>query len=281
MKLYIDNSWIKNEFNDLRHLHIFDFEKLSLTENLNEAGIILQDYFKEFSNFKGKKVLVCMEPGVHKDYHRYDLVISTHKEYPVLDNIIYYPFMFFYLNSHKYLNYILNRHITGPVYERKFCCFITSNETVWQRIDFCRKLMQYKKVDCYGKVLRNCPEIKDDWWEPTFLNLVRQYKFMICFENSDKDGYITEKVANAYLGDTIPIYWGNKNACEYLNKKSMVLLEDYKESDINNALSEIILLDNDNEAYMAKIMEPLLKDNKVPEEFNLDKLRKEVYSRLL
>lgn len=281
MRLYVDNSWITEELDDLSYLHLFDHRKFDFVNDINNANVLLQTDFNYIRNFNGKKVLICMEPRIPRDYEKYDLVISTHKNYPNMSNILYIPFMFFYLYTHKYTDYILNRRIYfNPENKKKFCIFINSNNNAWQRIDFCSKLMSYKKVDCYAGVLKNCEGFTPRYWTHEFLNLVRQYKFMICFENSDVDGYITEKPANAYLGDTVPIYWGNRNSNKILNVNSLVYLEEYNESCIIKALQEIVYLDNNDEAYKNKIAEPLFLNNQIPEEFELKVLKNIVCEKL-
>jgi len=37
---------------------------------------------------------------------------------------------------------------------------------------------------------------------------LRNYNFVIAFENSDYDGYITEKIIDAFASGTVPLYWG-------------------------------------------------------------------------
>lgn len=41
------------------------------------------------------------------------------------------------------------------------------------------------------------------------------YKFAICFENRDVDGYASEKLVSAYISQSVPIYWG---AGKYVDK---------------------------------------------------------------
>jgi hypothetical protein len=40
------------------------------------------------------------------------------------------------------------------------------------------------------------------------LTAVRTGTFNVCFENSERPGYITEKILEAFLGGAIPLYWG-------------------------------------------------------------------------
>jgi hypothetical protein len=281
MKLYVVYSWMTEELDDLGYLHLFDCKKFDFIRNINEANVIIQTNFNNFLDINTKKVLFVMEPDTPGMYGKYNVVVSTHTNYPDMSNVIYYPFFFFYLHSHKYLDYILNRRIYfNPENKKKFCIFINSNTRAWQRIDFAKRLMEYKQVDCYAGPLQNQPKFEARYWTHDFLNLIRQYKFMICFENSDVDGYITEKLANAYLGDTVPIYWGNSNATKFINKKAIVNLEVYNEENINRCLQEIISLDKDDSLYLDKIRKPLLIDNKVPEEFQLHRMREKLNQKI-
>merc|ERR1712242_449109 len=54
------------------------------------------------------------------------------------------------------------------------------------------------------------------------VHIAMKYKFMISMENSRTKGYMTEKLWNALYGYTIPIYFGDDMAGEYLNEKRFV-----------------------------------------------------------
>jgi hypothetical protein len=55
---------------------------------------------------------------------------------------------------------------------------------------------------------------------PQLLEVYSQYKFIICFENSYADGYITEKIFNCFLAGSIPIYSGSPQVSKFLSSKS-------------------------------------------------------------
>jgi hypothetical protein len=40
---------------------------------------------------------------------------------------------------------------------------------------------------------------------------LKQYNFALVFENSDYNGYITEKIIHAFMAGTIPLYWGGSD----------------------------------------------------------------------
>ncbi|MGH7793264.1 MAG: glycosyltransferase family 10 domain-containing protein, partial [Thermodesulfobacteriota bacterium] len=40
------------------------------------------------------------------------------------------------------------------------------------------------------------------------LQTLKEYNFILAFENTDYPGYITEKIIHAFMAGTIPLYWG-------------------------------------------------------------------------
>ena len=131
---------------------------------------------------------------------------------------------------------------------RKFCSFVVSNSEFADpmREKFFRRLSQYKKVDSGGRFLNNIGgPVKDK------LAFLREYKFNIAFENSVSPGYTTEKIMEAYVAQSIPIYYGNPTVETDFRLNSMVRIKD--ESDIDRAIEEIIRLDNDDDAYMEMV----------------------------
>lgn len=83
----------------------------------------------------------------------------------------------------------------------KFCAMIAGNPE-GLRINLYNSISQYKQVDGYGNMFRN-PLRKSKF------ALLPEYKFCLCPENSSYDGYVTEKLIDAYAGLTLPIYSGD------------------------------------------------------------------------
>jgi hypothetical protein len=157
----------------------------------------------------------------------------------------------------------------------KFCAFVISNGNCHFRNAFFGLLSQYKRVDSCGRALNNCgftaPSPEDGYFD--FLS---NYKFMICFENTSQPAYLTEKLQNAWLGGTIPIYWGAKKSLEWLNPKAFLYLEDTSEESIKKIIEKIIELDNDNDKYIEMFNEPLVLNNKIPDEISISGIREKV-----
>ncbi|KAH9261860.1 hypothetical protein BASA81_000516 [Batrachochytrium salamandrivorans] len=56
--------------------------------------------------------------------------------------------------------------------------------------------------------------------------VLAHYKFSICFENRDVDGYASEKLVSAYVSQSVPIYWGSgKYIHKIYNSKAFVHCE--------------------------------------------------------
>lgn len=53
--------------------------------------------------------------------------------------------------------------------------------------------------------------------------------FSICIENSSNNGYFTEKILDAFLSYTIPIYWGCPDIGNYFNIDGVILCKDENE----------------------------------------------------
>ena len=70
--------------------------------------------------------------------------------------------------------------------------------------------------------------------------------------------------------NSVPIYWGNKEIGKEFNSKSFVNVHDF--GSLKEAALLIEFLDNDISAYSAMLNEPWLKDNRLNEYFDDERL---------
>lgn len=145
--------------------------------------------------------------------------------------------------------------------KRKFCSFIYSHSRVGYganlRVEFCKELMkQYAHVDCPGAMLHNmeAPELaaRNDRnnWHSSKIKFLSQYKFNIAFENSDSPGYVTEKLTDAYLANTVPIYWGSLHGIgSQFPKESMIYAPDFP--DFASLINYVRKVDMDDRLYLS------------------------------
>lgn len=96
----------------------------------------------------------------------------------------------------------------------RFCNFIYSNGTCAIRNAFFEMLNARKPVDSLGKVMHNFsdPRLAKRLSPEAFSSkrdVLADYRFTIAFENSELPGYTTEKMIDAWLAGSVPIYWGD------------------------------------------------------------------------
>jgi hypothetical protein len=164
---------------------------------------------------------------------------------------------------------------------RMFCAFVISNGGCKIRNMFAQMLNEYKTIHSCGGALNNCGFLapRD---VPQYTQFLSQFKFMICFENKSNPEYLTEKLHNAWLGNTIPIYWGASRAQTWLNPRAFLQLPgDPTDADMRALVARVAELDNDPVAYAAMHREPLiLPDAELPREFRLDAMREDIVETL-
>ena len=144
--------------------------------------------------------------------------------------------------------------------KKKFACMVVSNGNAKERIDFFHLLSKYKKVDSGGRFLNNIGGPVNDK-----MNFIKEYKFVISFENSSYPGYTTEKLIQPMLANSIPVYWGNTEVGKDFNTKSFININDF--GSYQQAVERIIELDNDESEYRKVTEEPWFINNQLPDEF--------------
>lgn len=155
---------------------------------------------------------------------------------------------------------------------RKFCNFVYSNETrgtsVELRKKFALKLMEYKHVDCPGKVLNNMKDAiapRHESWEEGKRQFIRDYKFTIAFENNKMYGYTTEKMVDPMQVYSVPIYWGNPDVNKYFNEDAYLYCDGSEEA-FDSLIERIIYLDTHDEEYLKMVKAPRMVEGFSAEE---------------
>jgi hypothetical protein len=107
----------------------------------------------------------------------------------------------------------LLKHRQSPQGKDKFvCAFISNFEPV--RMRALDELRKYGEVDVYGPHSLNTPISKYE--------TAKEYKFMLCFENDLYPGYLTEKLLDAYMCETVPLYRGLFGKEEHVNQRALI-----------------------------------------------------------
>lgn len=153
-----------------------------------------------------------------------------------------------------------NRDYTPEILLEKpfFANFIAGHESEFNiRGDFFKRLSEYKRVESFGSYLNN----QENNQIVTIKNKTEQQKkckFTLCFESTKHEGFITEKITDAFFADTIPVYYGSSDVTHYFNENAFINCSDY--DSFEAVIQKIIEIDNDDEKYLSMLRQPIFRD---------------------
>ena len=120
----------------------------------------------------------------------------------------------------SYRNELLNiENQNDDTGRTEFCSFVVSNDLgTTRRKEMFELLSTYKRVDSGGRYLNNVGgAVKDKF------SFDKKHKFSIVFENCIYPGYTTEKIMQAFVAGTIPIYSGDPMIAREFNTNAFVI----------------------------------------------------------
>ena len=189
------------------------------------------------------------------DFYEADYTIGNyHINY--LDR--YFKFStFFWQNLNNTIFSLYRNEVIKNNAKKKFCAALISNNIITDgfRIKFINELNKYKKIDMGGNYNNNI-----NGTVTNKIEFLKSYKFSISMENTEGDGYLSEKIVDSFLAGTIPIYYGDYMVDEYINPKTYILIKGDK--DILTKINYIKQIDNDDNLYKSLLKEKVfLYDN--------------------
>ena len=188
----------------------------------------------------------------------------------------YLPLIYLYLDLTEKQKYHANhnvspkeltkrRNLDANILDKKnrfLTSFINNPHPI--RLNAIEKFKQIDDVKLFGRYYNNytsekIAEAKKSW-------------FCLCFENDLYPGYVTEKVLEAYLGYSIPLYWGD-DVMGILNPKALINLKDF--DNLDSYFDFVKNLYEDKQKMISIIEEPLFI-----KEFQISELTNFLYNRL-
>lgn len=172
------------------------------------------------------------------------------------------PLYAFYLEQKSYWQKILE-NISLEEAERiwhakkKFCCMVVSNGRSPKRIEFYKKLSRYYRVDSGGRFMNNVGGPVQDK-----LEFIKDYRFVISFENSSHPGYTTEKILEPLMVKSIPIYWGDPRVSEEFNPQAFLNRHDFQNDD--ELIEKIHFIDTNPRFAIEMLAQPVFPNNRYP-----------------
>ncbi len=266
----MNNKVIKLNFSDM--WRGFDVNNNFITD-------VIREYFVGFEISDNPEFLFFSCCGT--EHYRYDKCVKIFipgeavvPDFNICDYAIAYPYIEYgdkYIRHPAWFWHEPPSEITmsdEELINRKFCNFVYTNETRGTAVEFrkafAKKLMQYKPVDCPGKVLNNMPpgsiEPRRGNYRDGKIDFIRNYKFTIAFENCRMPGYCTEKIEDPYIAHSVPIYWGDTRVEEIYNIDSMICVNGY-EDDLDSIIDKIVYFDTHDDDYLRMLkLNPTVED---------------------
>ena len=232
-------------------------KKYNIVSDCEKPDFVLCGPFgHDFLKYDCPRILYLGE-AIAPDFNLYDYAIGFDK-ITFGDRYLRVPIYFF---DSKSLKLAKIKHTYSDEFyleKRKFCNFIVSNGSgICEREEVFKKLSSRKKVDSAGRYLNNMPDGKSC---SNKLEFQRDYKFSLAFENSIMDGYITEKIVDAWAAGTVPIYYGGNGIDEEFNPNAFIDITKF--SSIDECIDYILFLDKNPDEYIKLARAPIYAEGK-------------------
>jgi len=228
-----------------------DSDILCEFDMLISCGGTLVNYkrWKQTYLFNGESCMRC-------DIKNYDVVLWGERNY---ENVVNVPLFIPYLYSNNLIDELTRPKNIVKIPEKDVCVII-SNPGGSIRNSFLQELEKKFTVTYAGAFKNNIGgQITSQYNSKEFIEFVSQFKFIVSMENSRNDTYISEKIIHGLLSNTIPIYWGSTRVGDYFNKDRFLYLED--ENDINNTISKMLTLHQNNDMWLKMVNECNFNNN--------------------
>lgn len=225
--------------------------------------------------------VICSNRGKPFEYMKYDCVRimfmgeNLSPDFTVFDYVIGFdyldfqdryfrlPFAFYHDDAKPWVPEEICKDDARNILDSKeyFCNFIYGHQSSHgMRERLFEEVSTYKHVVSPGRYLNNMGTNGCNWYEKK--DFVRKSKFTIAGDSISYPGFFTEKIVDPLMCHSIPIYFGNPEIHRDINEKAFVWCKSTDEDEIKRVLEEIKYLDQDDDAYIEKLVEyPLVEQN--------------------
>jgi len=223
-------------------------------DKYNPQFVFYYQYNYDYLNYSNAIKIYYTQEAISPNFNECDYAIG-YENINFGERYFRYP----YRNRNRVRTNTVREYIDDEsALQRRFCNFVYHNDFAGEgsllRKNFCKMLMDYKQVDCPGRVLNNCflgKEIPSRYAENFVsgkLEFIKKYKFTIAFENYAKDGYNSEKIFHPLQVCSIPIYYGDPSIGKDYNTNAFINVNDF--SSLKEVVDYVKYLDTNDEEYL-------------------------------
>lgn len=235
--------------------------------SMNDVADRLQLYYfyKNENNPKKTKTKIVYYSG-ENNYPNFDFcdyAIGNISDLHRFKRYFRFPTWAYYTYAHNItLDEPINEISDEDFSNKNFCSFVVSNNLFADpmRNYLFEEISKVNHIDSGGKFANNI-SYNIGLTEEDKINFLKQYKFNLACENSDVNGYVTEKIVDAFAANVIPIYWGNEYVLHDFNHDSFIYVNEFmKDIDdkegFNKLINEINIISENKALYLEKVKSP-------------------------
>ncbi len=199
-------------------------------------------HYKTFKKYKNNAINIA-DASIGFDY----LQATNYTRFPLWLMYLFPPDATFetvekIINQYNFSDNAINRPI-------RFAMIASHDKRAGKRKKIIRFIEKnIGSVECAGKLLNNTDVLKRIFNDQK-IDYLQNVCFNICPENSNNNGYVTEKIFEAIQAGCIPIYWGSNNLPEpnILNQDAIVFFD--AENKNNQLIDKINLFIEQNNIH--------------------------------
>lgn len=163
-----------------------------------------------------------------------------------------------YLPPSPWWKGVLTKPIMPKTEEAPVALFQSAGTNSSRRVDLATELARHIKIDSYGRYLNNRSVEGPDLGPQTKIETIARHKFCFAMENAIEADYVTEKIYDALLAGTVPIYLGAPNVDEFVPPNSYIDASAFASArELAAYLQHLIETPQEYEAYFAWRSKPL------------------------
>jgi hypothetical protein len=213
---------------------------------------------KRSDSYKGKKRIMFVGENLSPSRYRTEYSISFE---PRSETNFRLPLWQAYILKTPSLKDRLYNRVNHENFER-FCSFVVSNPSNIFRNAMYVRLNGYKRVHSYGRYMMNDSGLqeasRDRYWRDAKDEFFTKHthKFAICYENNNWPYYCTEKLMDAFLAGSMPLYNGDPKVSNDFNRDAFINVP--RHSDIMGLIKRI---DSDRSEFDEIYSQPVFTDS--------------------
>jgi len=226
LKIWFADFW--PEWNQEDFISPILKKHFELVLDKNSPDIVFHSIFnrmQETPKYKCRKILFLGENHRPEQFRSdYSISFDPHNE----KNYRLPLWQVYILMKPELKEKLFNRRNWAESQFKRWCSFTVSNPSNFMRNGAYQQLNNYKHVDSYGRYMTTSNELqeasKGRYWRDAKEEFFLKYphKFMMAYENTPTRYYCTEKLMDAFLVGSMPIYWGDPRVGEDWNKEAFI-----------------------------------------------------------